>query len=99
MKNIKNSEEFYEIIKGKKVLVDFYADWCGPCQMLMPVLEEFAKKHEDIEVIEVNTDDFLELAREYNVMSIPSLKLFNEGKLVKETLGYHELKELEDFVK
>lgn len=94
MKHIQSIEEFNEIIKHDKVLVDFYADWCGPCKMLGPVLEKLSEEYKDIEFVKVNTDDFLELAKEYKIMSIPALKVFEKGKVVKEQVGLLSKSEL-----
>lgn len=99
MKYLKTEKEFYEIIKGEKVLIDFYADWCGPCNMLATVLEEVAKERTDIEIVKVNTDTFMNLAREYKVMSIPALKIFSNGKLIKEQNGFLTKNELLEFLK
>lgn len=87
MKYIKSVTEFKEEIEKENVLVDFYADWCGPCKMLGQVLEEVENEC-DIEIIKVNTDDFLSLARDYKIMSIPALKLFSKGNIVKEQVGF-----------
>ena len=94
MKHIESKEEFYELIKKEKVLVDFYAEWCGPCQMLSPVLEKLSKEYTDIEFVKVNTDNFLELAEEYKIMSIPALKVFENGKVTKESVGLLSKQEL-----
>ena len=94
MKHITSKEEFYELIKKDKVLVDFYAEWCGPCQMLSPVLEKLSKEYTDIEFVKVNTDEFLELAEEYKILSIPALKVFEKGKVVKESVGLISKQEL-----
>jgi len=99
MKYLENTDNFKELIKKDKVLVDFYADWCGPCQMLSPVLEEISKKHNDLEIIKVNTDNFIELAQEYGIMSIPALKLFSKGEIVREQVGLMTKEELEEFIK
>lgn len=88
-------ENFNELIK-EKILVDFYADWCGPCRMLAPVLE---KVESDIKVVKVNIDEFEEIAREYGVMSIPTLILFENGKEVKKNIGFIDKSKLEDFLK
>ncbi len=88
-------ENFNELIK-EKILVDFYADWCGPCRMLAPVLE---KVESDIKVVKVNIDEFEDIAREYGVMSIPTLILFKDGKEVKKNIGFIDKSKLEDFLK
>lgn len=98
MKYIKTVKEFNEEVKKGRVLVDFYADWCGPCKMLSEVLEEVSKEYNDIEIIKVNTDNFLSLAREYKIMSIPALKIFEDGKVVKETVGFMTKEELKNFL-
>ncbi len=87
-------EDFNSLIKDK-VLVDFYANWCGPCKMLGPVLE---KVESDIKVIKVDVDAFEDLAREYGVMSIPTIILFNEGKEIKRNIGFIDKERLEKFL-
>ena len=99
MKYLEKTDNFKELIQKEKVLVDFYADWCGPCQMLTPVLEELSKDHEELEIIKINTDNFMELAQEYGIMSIPALKFFSKGEIVKEKVGFMTKEELEDFIK
>lgn len=90
-----NNENFNDLIKNK-VLVDFYANWCGPCKMLAPVLEEVES---DLEVIKVDTDKFEELSQEYGVMTIPTLILFDKGKEIKRNIGFISKEEIEEFLK
>lgn len=78
-------ENFGETIRKGLWLVDFYADWCGPCKMLMPILEEIDG---DIDILKVNVDHHPELAKEFKVMSIPTLIYFKEGHLVKRITGF-----------
>ena len=82
---IVNTQEFDEITaKDGLVLVDFFADWCGPCKMLAPVLEEVAAKYEGkLDIVKVNVDQSQDLAQRYGVMSIPTLIAFKGGKAVK----------------
>lgn len=89
-----------EVLNAKgTVLVDFFATWCGPCKMLAPVLEEFAKEHEDIKVCKIDVDEETPIAIKYGVASIPTLILFKDGEIVKQTLGYQTRDQLENFVK
>lgn len=91
---IYKGEDFENIIK-RKVLVDFYADWCGPCKMLGPVLEKIT----DIDVVKVNVDEYNDLARKYGVMSIPCLVLFNNGSEVKRNVGFIPEAKVREFIK
>ena len=69
------------------VLVDFYADWCGPCRMIAPVLEELAQETTEARIVKVNVDHAPQLASRYGISSIPNLKVFDHGKVVDEQAG------------
>ena len=69
------------------VLVDFYADWCGPCRMVAPVLEQLARETTEVKIVKVNVDHSRQLAARYRISSIPSLKVFKEGEVVDEHVG------------
>ena len=86
---------FDEEIKNKRILVDFYADWCGPCKMMASVLENV----EGIDVLKVNVDNFPDLAQKYGVMSIPTLILFDNNQQVKSNIGFINEDELKEFIK
>ena len=94
-----NKENFeQEVIKSDKtVLVDFWATWCGPCQMIAPVVEDIAKEGK-VKVGKVNVDDEQELAITYGVMSIPTLIFFKNGNPVKEVVGFHSKSELKEII-
>ena len=86
---IVNKEEFESIKNNGIVLVDFYADWCGPCKMVAPVLEELSMEYEgQINFVKVNVDQEGDLAGEYGVMSFPNLVLMKDGQVVKQVVGY-----------
>ena len=87
-----NEKEFNEEIKSKKVLVDFYATWCGPCKMLALVMEKFDKKN-IIPIIKLDVDEENEIANKYKVMSIPTLIIFEDNKEIKRTTGFLTLEE------
>lgn len=80
---------------SKLVLMDFYADWCGPCQMMKPVMEEFEAAHPEVEVKRVNIDDEEEMAERYGVSSIPCMVLERGGEEVAREVGMVPLKKLE----
>jgi len=90
-------ENFNELIKNKTV-VDFYATWCGPCKMLGPVFEEVSKESE-IQFVKVDIDNHEELCREYKVMSVPTLILFEDGKEVRRNIGFISKEKLIEFIK
>lgn len=90
IKHLEKIDDFDEIIKDE-IIVDFYADWCGPCKMLANVLEET-----NLNILKVNVDDFQELAIRYGVMSIPTLIKFQNGEEVKKIIGFRTKEELEE---
>lgn len=89
------SNDFEKEIKDKKILVDFYASWCGPCRMLTEVLESIEN---EIDILKVDVDKFPEIAAEYGVMSIPNLILFENNQVVKNQVGYLNKEELLKFI-
>ena len=85
-----NTEEYNELIKNGTVLVDFFAEWCGPCKMLGPVLEEVSGEYPDIEFVKVNVDENMDLAESLGIMSIPTVYLFRDGAVAARMNGYRD---------
>ena len=87
MVNELSEKEFNEKIKEGKVLVDCYATWCGPCKMLSPVLDEISEEITTTKFFKIDVDDNEDVAREYNVMSIPTVLIFENGNLINTVVG------------
>ena len=90
-----SGEDFKEIIK-ERILVDFYANWCGPCKILGPELEKIGN---DIKIVKVDIDKYRDLARSYGVMSIPCLVMFDDGNELKRNIGFMPESKLREFIK
>ena len=95
-----NESNFQEkVLNSKtKVLVDFNAEWCGPCRMLAPVLDKYALEHDNIKIVSINVDNNNELARKYNVFSIPCLVVIKDGKELDRTVGLISRTEIDDLI-
>ena len=87
-------ENFRDVIKEGFWIVDFYADWCGPCRMLAPVLEELKEN-----VLKVNVDEHEDLAQEFGVMSIPTLVFFKDGEEKQKVIGFRTADDLKELIK
>ena len=83
----KNNFQSEVLISEKKVLLDFWAPWCGPCRMVVPIVEEIADERPDIKVGKVNVDEEAELASQFGIMSIPTLVVIEKGKIVNQAMG------------
>lgn len=89
------NDDLESIIENGNYLVDFYAEWCGPCKMLTPVLEEVSDK---INIVKVNIDKFPKLTENYRIMSVPTLIFFKNGKKIKEVVGFQTEEELLEII-
>ena len=99
IKHINNKSDFVDATASGTVLVDFYANWCGPCKMLAPVLEQFANDMPDVQVIKVDVDVVSDVAKEFGVVSSPTLILCKEGEIVDKQVGFMNINQLKAFVK
>ena len=96
-KKITSKDFQKEVIDSKEpVLVDFYADWCGPCKMLSPIMDEISKNHK---VFKINVDEEEELAASYGIMSIPCVIAFKDGKELNRSIGLKPKEEIEELIK
>ncbi len=93
-----DGNNFDRVINDSKVVVDFYADWCGPCRMLGPIVEEVCKEN-NIKLIKVNVDHNPEIAKRYGVMSIPTIILFKNGEEKNKNIGFIPKEQIEEFIK
>lgn len=94
-----NQNNFHEEIKEGLVLVDFYATWCGPCKMMHPIIEEIGNQNPNLKIIKVDVDQHDDLTREYGVMSIPTIILFQNGTIVEKNIGFIAKESLENWIK
>ena len=85
---IKSVDQFKEETASGRVLVDFYATWCGPCKMLAPFVAKLAEQHPEVKVLKVDVDEVGDLAQSFEVYSIPTLLYFEDGKIVRKSLGF-----------
>lgn len=94
-------EEFEKNIKtsDKTVLIDFYADWCGPCKMIAPIIEEISNENPDILVCKVNVDTARELAIEFRIESIPTIFVLKGGKVVNKAIGWRSKEQILELLK
>ena len=93
--NINKNNFVQEVMNSEKpVLVDFWASWCGPCRMVVPIVEQIAEEYPEYKVVKVNVDDEPELAAQFGVMSIPSLMIVKNGEVVNKSVGAKNKKQI-----
>ena len=98
MINHGNDQNFKELIKEGKVIVDFFATWCGPCKMLGPVLENVAERYKDVKFVKIDVDECPNISKEFSIMSVPTLIKFENGNLIDKRIGYQNIEELKNWL-
>ena len=93
-----NESEFINEVKEGLVLIDFYAEWCGPCRMLSPLLEQINNEDDEIKVVKVNIDNSTRLANYYQIQSIPTLVLLKDGQFINKMIGFNPKKKIEELI-
>lgn len=96
--HLEKNQNLLDLVKEGTVLVDFFATWCGPCKMLTPELEDYAEQNPNVTVIKIDVDEHQNEAAKFNIRSVPTLLVFKNGSLVKETAGYRDVDGLKDLV-
>ncbi len=94
-----DESNFNELISNGKILVDFFATWCGPCKMLSPILEEISSDRSDTKIIKVDVDECQSLAKQFGVMSIPTLILIENGQIKDKKIGFQSKDEIIEWIK
>lgn len=84
--------------KGR-VLVDFWAQWCGPCKMMLPKVDQFSEEQKEIEVVKINVDEHSDIAAQYGIRSIPTFIYFEDGEVIDKQTGAMSLEQLKEFTK
>ena len=87
---LEDESKFESLVSKGDVLVDFYATWCGPCKMVGAVLEELDEHFENVKIVKIDVDEFESIAKSHGVMSIPTLEVYRDGKLIKKEVGYRD---------
>jgi thioredoxin 1 len=88
MKSINNSVDFYDEVSREKItLIDFWADWCGPCKMLTPILEELDLEYSEVDFFKIDADSNTELARELEISSLPTVMIWRNGEVIAKQIG------------
>lgn len=97
-KHFTEDMDFNKEIEKGRVVVDFFATWCGPCRMLGQVLEEISKEFDEVTILKIDIDEYQELAMKFGIMSVPTMLFYKDGKLVNKRVGFCDKKELINYL-
>ena len=98
VKEIKDTE-YEKVIEKGKVVIDCYAPWCGPCKMISPIIDNLSEEIKDVNFFKINVDDAEKITSDYDIMSIPTILIFEDGKLKDKVVGFRSKSELEELIK
>ena len=98
VKEIKDVE-YEKVIEKGKVVIDCYAPWCGPCKMISPIIDKLIEEIKDVDFYKINVDDAEKITSEFDIMSIPTILIFENGKLKEKVVGFKSKSELEELIK
>lgn len=98
VQNLKSNNFDKFISSNKLVAVDFYANWCGPCKMLSPIMETLSSKMNDVVFAKINVDEEQQLSRKFNIMSIPTVLIFKNNKLVNQFVGFRDERAIKEII-
>ena len=99
VKQLTNKDDFEKVISSNdKVIIDFFATWCGPCKMLAPMLEQTANKNQTWTILEVDIDQFKELAGKYGIQAVPTLIFIKNKKIVEKSMGFKPAEEIQKII-
>lgn len=93
-----NESEFVNEVREGLVLIDFYAEWCGPCKQISKILEQINRENRNVKVVKVNIEDSRSLASYFQVQSIPTLVLLRDGEFINKMIGFNPKKKIEEFI-
>lgn len=99
MARIVSSEEFNSVVGSGVVVVDFFATWCGPCKMLAPVFEELSSEMDSVEFVKVDIDQSMDLAQQFKIVSVPTMKVFKDGEVVDTLVGFVPKEQIKNTIK
>lgn len=98
VKEIKDTE-YEKVIEKGKVVIDCYAPWCGPCKMISPIIDKLSEEIDNVSFYKINVDDAEKITSDFNIMSIPTILIFEDGKLKEKVVGFKSKSELEELIK